>query len=169
MTSSPPTTMDVVREVRQSIPVNVEALARRLGVAVAYEPLPDHISGYVHHANGQWRIVVNAVHARPRQRFTLAHELGHFIWHRSLLGEGTNDTRKYRADAEYQFYNNAIDRKHEREANQFAASLLMPGDMVRHAHRRAQVNDPARLADLFGVSSQAMEIRLENLAKRDEL
>jgi len=169
MTAEGGTVMDMVQEARQSIPVNVEALARRMGVHVAYKPLPDNISGYVHRNNESWAVVVNSLHGLARRRFTLAHELGHFVWHRRVLGDGTNDTKKYRAEAGYDFYNDAIDHKHEREANQFAAALLMPSEMVRHVHRTAGVNDPRRLAALFGVSPRAMEIRLDNLSKRGEL
>lgn len=161
--------LDLVREAQQSIPVNLEALARNLGLRVAYEPLDPEVSGYIHRSGDAWEIVVNSRHAPTRQRFTLAHEIGHYIYHRDRLGDGTNDTRAYRADESVAYYNSAIAREHEREANRFAAGLLMPAARVAHVSRTTKLNDPASLAPLFGVSPTAMEIRLNALAERGKL
>ena len=159
----------LVQEAKKSIPVNLEELARQLGVSVSYKRLDDDLSGYIHKDGDQWEIAVNARHAPTRQRFTLAHELGHFVLHRNKLGEGTNDTKAYRADANKSFYNSAIERRHEREANQFAAGLLMPTNQVVNVFRNIGVNNPERMASLFGVSPAAMEIRIESLSKRSEI
>jgi Zn-dependent peptidase ImmA (M78 family) len=160
---------DILREAQQSIPVNLHALARQLGIEVRHTPLDDELSGYIHKDDGRWRIVVNALHADTRQRFTLAHEIGHYMLHRHHMAHGTNDTRQYRPRTDSEFYSSAIERRHEREANQFAAGLLMPKNLVATARRETGVNDPSRLARLFGVSPAAMEIRMDNLGRRGQL
>lgn len=157
---------DLVKDAQQSVPVNLGALARQLGVELDQEAMEEDVSGYIHHTEGRWRIAVNSNHARTRQRFTIAHELGHYVLHRNRLGRGTNDTRAYRVDATRAFYNSAIERKHERQANQFAAALLMPEDMVVSVHNIYRNNDPEMMAKFFGVSPAAMRIRLEYLEGR---
>ena len=158
--------LELVTEAQKSTPVNLTALARHLDVNIRHQAFDDNISGCIHKTEDGWEIVVNAKHPKTRQRFTLAHELGHFIYHRNRLGQGTNDTRAYRADPNAAFYNSDIERKHEVEANKFAAGLLMPIDQVVHAVRTTRLNDPAVLAPLFGVSPAAMQIRIEALGKR---
>lgn len=164
------TPLGTALEAAKSVPVNVEELARRLGVDVRKAVLPDHISGKIEKKDdGAFAVTINAAHPKTRQRFTLAHELGHFIFHRHRLGEGTNDTKKYRADPETNAYSNGIERHHETEANQFAASILMPEDLVVKFYDRFRPNDLDRMADFFGVSTSAMEIRIESLRKRGRL
>lgn len=152
-------------EAMQSIPVNLDALARRLGVTIERVPIDDRVSGYIEKRGDRWVIGVNSGHHENRQRFTIAHELGHFAYHRSMLETGTNDTRAYRTDPGTRLFNARIQRRHEVEANRFAAALLMPKEHVIAWHQRMRgVNDPvSRLADGFRVSPRAMEIRLRDL------
>jgi len=165
----PVTPLGLALEASKSVPVNLQDLARRLGVRVRFEALSDDISGNITRDGEDFVITINARHPKTRQRFTLAHELGHFILHRRRLAHGTNDTRAYRADPAADVYNDQIKRRHETEANQFAASLLMPEDLVIKAYQTFRGNDPGALADFFGVSRAAMEIRLEELSNRGKL
>lgn len=156
--------MGIALEAAKSIPVNVSDLAWRLGVELRFRRMPSHISGSIERLeDGRFAITVNAVHRETRQRFTIAHELGHFILHRNRLGSGTNDTKKYRADPEARLYNDRIERRHETEANQFAASILMPEEMVIKFYKSFRPNDAEQMADFFGVSAEAMRYRLEDL------
>ena len=101
------------------------------------------------------RIVLHGESGERRRRFTIAHEVGHFVLHPGRLaperGGGAN----------------AAWRAQEREADQFAAELLMPEDRVRDAVLRHGA-DVGRLADCFEVSRQAMQTRLRwlGLAER---
>ena len=95
--------------------------------------------------------------------FTIAivviiHELGHFIYHRNLLGAGVGDTRAYRAEGT-RFPNAAIRPVHERQANSFAANLLMPHASI-NALRVQGVTTVPDLAERLQVSQDAMRIRL---------
>ena len=85
-----------------------------------------------------------------RRRFTIAHEIGHFVLHPG------------RCRAERDGLANAAMLAEEREADAFAAELLMPEHLVWQAVRE-QGADVQRLADRFQVSSRAMQVRLRRL------
>lgn len=92
-------------------------------------------------------IVVNGGSDDRRRRFTIAHEIGHFVLHPGLQ----RPERGGRV--------NEAGRLREREADAFAAELLMPEYLVRQAVLE-QGADAARLAERFEVSRQAMQTRL---------
>ncbi|MGL6493539.1 ImmA/IrrE family metallo-endopeptidase [Aeromonas veronii] len=102
---------------------------------------------------------VNKNHHPNRQRFTIAHELGHFIHHRSLIGDGINDNKLYRSTNQGKYFNQNITLGHEKEANTFAASLLMPREVVIECRRKGM--SIKEMADYFRVSQAAMSYRLQ--------
>jgi Zn-dependent peptidase ImmA (M78 family) len=129
-------------------PISVEDVARSLGLEVIHFSFHQKISGLLKKEEGI--IAVNKNHNPVRQRFSAAHELGHF-----LLGHGMEDV----TDVEIIDDSFAkVDLK-EREANLFASFLLMPADKVKAAAKKEGL-DIEKLALLFGVSKQAMAIRL---------
>ena len=92
-------------------------------------------------------IVVRGASNERRRRFTIAHEVGHFVLHPGRLAPERGGAV------------NAAWQLQEREADQFAAELLMPEDLVREAvHQHG--GDVSRLADRFEVSRPAMQARL---------
>lgn len=156
------TTMTVferIREAQSRYPVNVEALANSLGVDVRYCHLPVGVSGeIVKVAEDEYQINISNADPLTRQRFTLAHELGHYIYHRALFGDGVNDSKGYRTTEAGKYFNPRITRRHESEANRFAASLLMPLALVRALQDEGlDVNEMARR---LLVSRHAMSIRI---------
>ena len=94
-----------------------------------------------------------------RKRFTAAHELGHYIYHRDRIGSGVNDNRKYRGIPHAPLYNDAIQAKEETEANRFAANLLMPKHLIDKL-KKDGIESVEDLARSLGVSRDAMRIRL---------
>jgi Zn-dependent peptidase ImmA (M78 family) len=159
--------MDKIEKIRariKSMPLDIEALFSDL--SVGYERsfhLDDHIVGELERTHDRGFVIrTNANHSRERQRFTAAHELGHYMMHRTLLGSGVDDDKSYRSCLEYgNFKNKNIQKRHETEANQFAAAILMPSVTVRQEF--VECPDLDRLARLFCVSNQAMAIRLKSL------
>lgn len=153
--------LSLVNAFRRTVPVDVELLAQSLGIEVVAMNLDDNTSGMIERTSrGNFRIVVNDNHAFTRQRFTIAHELGHYFSHRHLIGDGILDDRAYRSAAEGQYRNTAIGRRQETEANQFAANLLMPWDAIQKLQKETGINDPAEVARRIGVSEQAYCIRM---------
>ena len=138
------------------LPVPVDAIAEDLlGLAVAERELD--VSGVL--VPAQRRIWLKADEPAERKRFTLAHELGHWVC-QCLEGRG-EDVMCRAADLA-----DAATRANEREANIFAAELLMPEDAVRAAW--AGEESVEACAGTFGVSGEAMGWRLFNLGLVEE-
>lgn len=155
--------------VRQHIgpPVNIEAIIRGVGVELNKKAeLDPEISGQLERLGpNSYRISTNKSDHYLRQRFTMAHELGHYMLHAHLIGDGVddtvNDTVLYRSMPKGNFYNPNITPVEETEANKFAAELLMPRSLLAVDSTVGQ--DLAAVAKLFQVSPKAMEIRLTGL------
>ncbi len=149
---------ELVRGGEPRIPVDPIAIARRLGIKVYTAGLPEGMSGMLVKPPGDDPAIY--LHDRDhenRQRFTCAHELGHYI-RRTQAGD---DDWLY-IDHRSPLSSTGLDSE-ERYANQFAASLLMPRTLVE---REAERHGPATLAYRFGVSAEAMNYRLDNLRLR---
>lgn len=143
-----------------SAPVPVDRIARQLGVRVQFAPLDNDLSGMAHIRNGVVVVGVNSLHAPNRQRFTLAHELGHVVLHRSILESAVHVDRVLLRD---RTSSAGVDRQ-EIEANAFASELLMPTDILNSLlGGRAVILDDdkevAALAKRFRVSESAMRFR----------
>lgn len=146
-------------------PVLVEELAKQLGVRLAFERMDGEISGMLVRDPARNMVVmaINSSHPGTRQRFTIAHELGHLLLHQ---GSPVFVDRAVRVD--FRDLNAASGHhRHEIEANAFGAELLMPEDLMLSAvRRRAGLADEAMVSELserFRVSRLAMENRLTNL------
>jgi Zn-dependent peptidase ImmA (M78 family) len=150
--------LDIVKKYWNTAPVPVDTIASELGVPVLRVDLPNEISGAIRKEGNGYQIIVNRNHALTRQRFTIAHEIGHFIYHRDLLGAGTGDTRAYRAEGT-PFPNPNITALQERQANTFAANLLMPKHLIEKLQSQGTKDIPA-LAKALLVSEEALRIRL---------
>lgn len=149
-------------------PVDVERLAASHGALVSRSPFKDgEVSGMLMRREGQPPVIgVNDAHPERRQRFTIAHELGHLLLH---PGREVVLDRPVRINLRDKTSSMATDQE-EIEANAFAASLLMPAELVRSELLNldpAIRQDPDRctiqLADVFRVSTAAMGFRLINL------
>jgi Zn-dependent peptidase ImmA (M78 family) len=131
------------------LPVPVEEIAEDLlGLRVVEEPL--EVSGLLY--PGDRLIVLNADESPVRRRFTLAHEIGHWV---CQCLEGTEAPVFCR----HQDVAVSTDRALEREANIFAAELLMPADAVVALYASA----PFDVAERLAVSGPALGWRLYNL------
>ena len=108
-------------------PVNIEELAGALGITIQYEPADDKLSGFLIRDLKNHRAVigVNSSHPRNRKRFTIAHEIGHFLLHESekVYMDGINNIFRVHHRNEDSSKGSNVD---EKEANLFAAELLMP-------------------------------------------
>ncbi len=137
------------------LPVDPFIIAERLGVKAYSANLDRTVSGMLVKQPGEDpEIYVHASDSPNRQRFTCAHELGHYV-KRSATGD---------AEWEYVEHRDLLTSQgsdpEEIYANQFAASLLMPRERVEELHKDLNT---AALAYEFGVSAEAMYYRLVNL------
>ena len=149
--------------------INVEDIARQLGLEVVYDYLGPDVSGLlVTNDHGACIAVQDSDHPN-RQRFTIAHEVGHFVLrHQFQRGEHVHVDRGNFISQRGPRASTGTDHM-EIEANQFAAGLLMPGRLLRRRVRELARGGPLLdhlvrdLATEFGVSEQAMTIRLTTL------
>lgn len=153
--------------------VDVFAVARALGVHVHVEQLDAPISGMLIVQQQERHILINDSQGANRQRFSMAHELGHLVLHdtsaeRLFVDAGVRLYQRVGQPSSAQYLNpeSLTTPEEEREANYFAAALLMPEPTVRaqaflqHALDEDVVQE---MADYFAVSVQAMAIRLQRL------
>jgi Zn-dependent peptidase ImmA (M78 family) len=108
-------------------------------------------------------IAVNRLHPVTRQRFTMAHELGHLILNHKgnfFIDRGLINYRDSKSGTGEDIQ--------EREANAFAAELLMPEEMLKRDFKKGiyDIENPEsmeKLANKYKVSVQALTFRLVNL------
>jgi len=152
-------------------PVPVGDIARGEGAQIARDRFEGNESGFILRDGKTTIIGVNTLTSRRRQRFTIAHELGHLLLHEgkplivdhSIRVNFRNDVSSMATDDE------------EIEANAFAAALLMPRNLILNnlkayitkvAQRSESISREdliAQLAREFDVSAEAVGYRLMNL------
>lgn len=137
--------------------LNVVDLVRYIpDVIMEYVVMDSTLSGSLSKKDGTWIIKVNKFHSETRQRFTIAHELGHFIYHK-------DDDLDEHEFVDTTFFRGMTSNNLEYTANRFASELLMPEDEVRKLIDAENVRNIAELASRFGVSSAAMLYRVKEL------
>jgi Zn-dependent peptidase ImmA (M78 family) len=159
---------DAVRELLEatnqiSAPVDVTKIANYLGLVLVKADMADDVSGMLIREDSSSTVGINKSHHPNRQRFTLAHEIGHHQLHR---GRPLIVDSPVRINLRDRTSGMATDRE-EMEANRFAAELLMPSDLVLD---EVAASPPESIDDLkeflaakFKVSPEAMGYRLVNL------
>ncbi len=146
-------------------PVPIETVAERLNLRVEPANLGKDVSGVLVVADGRGTIGYNSDHHPVRYRFSIAHEIGHFMLHQAKA--------PIFIDKSYTIYlrdgkSSSGEDYQEVQANQFAAALLMPEPLVREALASNGIDLADEmalftLAETFEVSAQAMTFRLVNL------
>lgn len=138
-----------------SIPVNPVIVARAEGIEVfSIDFSDDSVSGILRKEDDAFRIYVNSAHSTSRKRFTIAHELGHYVLHRDGVTAFVDpELNLYRSDSSQ--------GDMEVQANIFAAALLMPAELVKHYYRNYR--EIRAMAGLFSVSLAAMGHRIASL------
>ncbi len=154
-------------------PVDVERIARLRGYRVIFERFPGDLSGtLVRDPTSGVTIGINSFQAPARQRFSIAHEIGHAELHKRVGSDGVlfidppGTERMHRDEL-----SSTGDDDSEIEANQYAAALLMPRDFIFQAGQRIVEKDESmgvdvfveKMATRFNASEQAIRLRLVNL------
>jgi Zn-dependent peptidase ImmA (M78 family) len=130
-------------------PIDVEKIVTGLDIVLEDLPTESKLSGEAMYRDGHQPVVrVNRDESAVRQRFTIAHELGHLLLH---------PIATHHRDSEYR--NNG---PLETEANAFAVDLLLPAWLVWEVAGYVGIDDTA-LANAFRVSIQAMKYRKRQL------
>lgn len=146
----------IIRPFLQHAPVDLAGMVAALGMGLRLQARLakgtwGQISREIRGGREIFTIEISARCPPAARRYTLAHELAHALLHRSMFED----------DAEYEAYQGRAHKRMERQADRFAADLVMPAPLVRKEFRA----DPslAHLVRTFDVSEAAMRIRLEEL------
>ncbi len=140
-------------------------IANHLGIKIEYQSIQDDTSGcLLRDKDGNTVIGVNSLHHENRQRFTIAHELGHYLLHK---GELTFIDKKFKRINFRGGSSVSTDTVDEIEANRFAGELLMPQEfLIKDILKSDDIEDGGLIGDLakrYKVSRQALTIRLTTL------
>lgn len=158
-------------KLKKKLPIRVDAVAKALHVEIRYELFGEDLSGVLVKEGDRKVIGVSSSHAITRQRFTIAHELGHLVLEHNgeVFVDKTlrNQAMVIRRDGKSSL---GVDAE-EIEANRFAAELLMPADLIAEQVAKTLAKKSKLtpdelvqgLAQAFEVSPQAMGYRLTNL------
>lgn len=149
-------TGQIIASYQRVAPVDVISIANSLGINVWQQELldppvsgmlrPDHLNG----GKNGFSIIVRKGDTAMRKRFTVAHEIAHFILHRDLVKDGIVDDVMYRS---------GLSTREEVEANKMAADILMPYSLIEFLVAQGYKTVSA-LASKLEVSDTAMSIRL---------
>ena len=140
-------------EAKKAEPLDIEWVVTHLfNLDIKKTDLGNTASGFLNELDDKWCIFVNKYENERRQRFTIAHELGHFIFHKNNKS----------LEKDLIFFRDETNNKEEREANDFASELLMPENMVK-AYIKEGYNTIQMLADKFNLSTSAVRYRVYKL------
>jgi len=142
----------------------VDRIAKSLGAIVRFSPLDEELSGMIHIKDNVPIIGVNSLHHPHRQRFTVAHEIGHLVLHRHLI------TASVHVDKAFPVLMRGVTSALgtdpvEIEANAFASQLLIPTFLLDQVMGRepVDIDDDSPMEELakrFRVSRKMVEFRL---------
>lgn len=147
-----------ISEFHFELPVKVGKIASELGLKIKVSTLQNGISGEIRKDGDSYIIKVNRHDTKERQRFTIAHEISHYLLHKELIGDGIIDDALYRSK---------LSDKLEAEANKLAAEILMPWSQMKVKIEELDnlKHEPLyeELSSIFEVSTTAIKIRLGKL------
>lgn len=150
-------------------PVPVDKLAKQLGAQLRYSPLDEELSGMIFIRNGVPIIGINSLHHLNRQRFTIAHEIGHLRMHPDQITAAVHVDKGFQVPVLFRDAKSAEGTERwEIEANQFAAALLMPRKHLAQALATVagDIEDQApieQMARKFRVSVATLNYRIRSL------
>lgn len=155
--------LNVIKKNQKTIPVLITKIASELGITIYRAKMSKNISGAIFgknlgYDNEEYIIYVNGSHHINRQRFTIAHEIAHFLLHKDKIGDNLTDSAMYRSKL-----SNVL----ERQANTLAAEILMPISDLRNYVYNKEITDVKILSNIFGVSKETMQIRLRDINKNN--
>jgi Zn-dependent peptidase ImmA (M78 family) len=145
----------VVEKHQNKLPINVVGIAHDFEIKVYKGKDKQAHSGKIFKdsdlgGKSGYAIFVNADHNFFRQRFTIAHELAHFLLHKEAIGDGIVEDALYRS---------GLSNGQEAEANKLAADILMPWRLIKAEMDKGR-KTICELSEVFQVSEIAMSIRL---------
>ena len=145
---------DIIKSNQSNYPVKIIKLANELGISVYSTSFKNDISGAILKKDNKYIIYVNEKDNKNRQRFTIAHEIAHFLLHEDRIGDNLTDI------PDGIMYRSRLSNIYEKQANRLASEILIPFKLLRNLLLE-NITDISKLANLFEVSKEAIRIRLK--------
>ncbi len=153
---------EVIELLEPNYPLDIYSLCKQIGIEIIdYYNL--NVDGYLYRdINCKLILVDKKIKNNGKKRFVIAHELGHYFLH-------TKDTLQICAGISEAFDKHSIISDSEKQANEFAAELLAPLDIVENKipNRKLKFDDISSLANLFDVSITSMAIKCVKNSKTE--
>ena len=165
---------DALDEFINTVPVNIERLIKGQGISLNKNASSSEIArgtnrsstsgdfiGEIRKNGDDYQILILGSDHYYRKRFTMAHELAHFVLHKDSIDRlgSISDSTQYQSEG--------ITEEQEREANAYAAEILMPEDKVKEIFAETYRNQNGdekstieEMSKMFQVSPRAMRLRL---------
>src|ERR1700745_2114503 len=121
------------------VPVAIDQVARRLNLTMEAGALGEDVSGVLIIRGERGAIGYNSAHARVRQRFTISHEIAHYLLHAKKGDKAQLFIARHVTFRRDENSATGVDRD-EVEANQLGAALLMPRGLVQQEIQRHDLN-----------------------------
>ena len=140
------------------VPVDIESIADKLGIKISYAPSEEYSGMLIRREDGQALMGINSSEPKTRMRFTVAHEIAHFLF-----------DKKNKVYIDYRTSTRLLDKpKEEKRADFFAANILMPKKLLTLDFEKISKESFSQdhlidLAKKYQVSQDAMKYRLSNL------
>lgn len=149
------------------VPIAIDIVAQRLNLTMEAAALGENVSGMLIVKGERGAIGYNSAHARVRQRFTISHEIAHYLLHAKKSQKPQLFIDRHVTFRRDENSSTGVDHD-EVEANQLGAALLMPRGLVQQEIQKHDLNLDdeeaiSLLAKRFHVSTAAMSNRLVNL------
>jgi transcriptional regulator with XRE-family HTH domain len=137
-------------------PVPVERIARNVGVQVRSAPFKGEMSGLLFRDVGSVIIGINSLQPKERQRFAIAHEIGHLALHDNTAIRVEHNFSAVRSASRSGFTTD----KTESSANDFAANLLMPLSNLKRdlIGEKVDYQDKEFVGELAGRYAVSLEV-----------
>lgn len=145
---------NIIKSNQSDYPVKIIKLANDLDISVYSTSFKNNISGAILKKDNKYVIYINEKDNKNRQRFTIAHEIAHFLLHRDKIGDNLTDIPSGI------MYRSRLSNIYEKQANRLASEILIPFKLLRNLLIE-NTTDISKLANLFGVSKEAIRIRLK--------
>jgi Zn-dependent peptidase ImmA (M78 family) len=150
--------------------VPVDKIAKSYGILLKIDAVDDDLSGFLYRDQKGKNVIIgaNKSHHPNRQRFTIAHELGHYLLHQGELVHLDSDRGAFMLNLRDSISSKGEDND-EREANLFAAELLMPAKFLKQDLEGKDLDILGggeclhKIARKYKVSTEALTFRLANL------
>ena len=145
------------------LPIPLEKIVKKYNATIIERTdFGDDLCGMIIKQDGKFVIGVNKNHPATRQRFTIAHEIGHMLMHSEIIDKVHID-KTFNYSLKRDGRSKIGEDRMEIQANQFAAELLMPSKFLQKELESGYVdfeNGFEAIAKKYGVSVQAMSIKM---------